>query len=115
MFSERSVIMQNDMNNTNGGGNYPVNNNQYIPGRSQAIASLVLGILAVICCFTKVGAFVGVILGIIGIAMAKKSKRLGYVGGMRTAGFVFSLIAVIICIIAFVAALAAIGLIASLV
>lgn len=74
------------------------------PGSGAAIASLVLGIVGLF--------FAGIILGIIGLVMAAKAKREGYTGGIRTAGFVLSLIALIvsavltvIILVAFVAAL----------
>ena len=58
------------------------------PGQGPAIASLVLGI---------VGLFVaGIICGIIGLCMAAKAKNEGYVGGIRTAGFVLSLVALVL-------------------
>lgn len=61
------------------------------PGLSYAIASLVLGINGLV--FAGFGGFV---LGIIGLIMAYVAKSKGYVGGMRKAGFVCSLIALIL-------------------
>ncbi|MBR2742294.1 MAG: hypothetical protein IKD89_01755 [Clostridia bacterium] len=99
----------NDYNsyNNNNNNNYPVNN--YVPGRTQAIISLVCGIIAVILCFTGKGAIIGIILGIVGIVMSRKAKKLGFVGGMQTAGFVLSLISVIVCLVAFIIAIALVG------
>ena len=39
--------------------------------------------------------FAGIILGIIGLVFASKAKNAGYVGGLRTAGFVLSLISLV--------------------
>ncbi len=70
-----------------------------IPGRGSAIASLVLGIISValwvFAAAFVVTIFVSVILGIIGLILASNAKKQGYIGGIRTAGFVLSLIGVI--------------------
>ena len=63
------------------------NNNGLLPGQGAAIASLVLGIVGLF--------FAGIILGIIGLVMASMSKNAGYEGGIRTAGFVLSLISLV--------------------
>ena len=69
------------------GNQYPQNGGSQ-PGKGAAIASMVLGI---------VGMFIaGIILGIIGLAMASKAKNEGYTGGMRTAGFVLSLLSLVL-------------------
>lgn len=77
-------------------------------GRGRAVASLVLGICAIICWFFGAGAIAGVVLGIVGICLANKAKSLGNTEGVRTGGFVCSIIglvgsglAVIIYIMAF--------------
>ena len=72
---------------------YPQNGD--VPGKGAATASLVLGIVGFF--------FAGVVLGIIGLCMASKAKQEGYVGGMRTAGFVLSLLSLILSAIATVA------------
>lgn len=61
-----------------------------------AIASLVLGIIALVCSFFGVGAWLGLILGIIGIILGVLAKK-EQPSGIATAGFVCSLIAVILC------------------
>lgn len=61
-----------------------------------AVASLVLGIIALICTFSVYGAWIGLILGIIGIILgiiAKKEQP----SGIATGGFICSLIATILC------------------
>lgn len=50
---------------------FPVNNQQPLPN---ATASLVLGILSIVFCFTY--GVVGVVLGIIGLVLANKDRRL---------------------------------------
>ena len=74
----------------------------------KAVASLVLGIIALVCVFFGYGAILGVILGIIGIILSISAKKENP-SGMATAGFVLSLIAVIICVIGFIACVACVG------
>ena len=81
-----------------------VNNEE---GKPLAIASLVLGIIAVVCCFTGIGSIVAIICGIIGIVLAGKSKNRGYFGGMRTAGFVLSIIGLVLGVLIFILVIAA--------
>ncbi len=83
--------------------------NENIPGKGKAIASMVLGIIAVVFWFFGAGSAVSVILGIIGLSLASSAKKDGFEGGMRTAGFVLSLIGLIGGAIAFVACVACVG------
>ena len=82
-------------------------------GKGLAIASMVLGIVGLVFTFF-INGLIGLILGIIGLVLASKSKQLGFTGGMRTAGFVTSLISVILgavlFVLAAVACVAAIGI-----
>ncbi|MBQ2819015.1 MAG: hypothetical protein IKM67_04890 [Clostridia bacterium] len=76
-------------------------------------ASLVLGIIALVCTFFGSFGWIGVIVGIIGIilgAMAKKRNP----SGVATAGFVCSIIGTVICGIGFLACAACVGGLASL-
>lgn len=76
----------------------PVNTapvNGQVPGKGKAIASLVLGLVAIVCWFFGFSAIASLVCGIIGVALAGKAKKEGYVGGIRTAGFVLSLIGLI--------------------
>ena len=82
----------------------PEHNNP--PGKSNAVASLVLGIIAVVFWFFGYSAILSVILGIIGLAQAGKARELGYEDTIRTAGFVLSLIGLIGGALAFVACIA---------
>ena len=79
------------------------------PGRGAAIASLVLGIIAVALWFFGYSALVSIVLGIIGLVCAGNAKKAGFVGGLRTAGFVLSLIGLIGGAVAFVACVACVG------
>lgn len=68
------------------------------PGKGKAIASLVLGIIGCLMCFgfsTVILPILGMIVGIIGLALASSSKKEGFAGGIRTAGFILSILAVI--------------------
>ena len=48
------------------------------PGKSNATASLVLGIIAVVFWFFGYSSILSVILGIVGLIQASKAKELGY-------------------------------------
>lgn len=80
-----------------------------IPGKGAATASLVLGIIAVVCWFFGYSAIVSVVLGVIGLILAGNAKKAGFVGGVRTAGFVLSLIGLIGGALVFVACVACVG------
>ena len=124
----------NDYNANNGGYNsYNNNNNGYynggynnggynnggynnyngdVPGKGAATASMVLGIISVVLWFFGYSAIVSVILGVVGLILAGNAKKAGFMGGIRTAGFVLSLIGLIggaLVFIAFVAVVGAIG------
>lgn len=74
-------------------------------GDSQATTALVLGIISLVCVlasFTVIGAIAGIVLAIIGLVMAHKSSVLGCVSGKRTAGFVCSVVGLVlnsVCIV----------------
>ena len=84
-------------------------NNHNVPGKGAAVASLVLGIIAVVLWFFGYTSIVSVILGIVGLVCAGNAKKAGFMGGLRTAGFVLSLIGLIGGGIAFVACVACAG------
>lgn len=87
-------------------------NDNKIPGKGAATASMVLGIISVVLWFFGYSALVSVILGIVGLILAGNAKKAGFVGGMQTAGFVLSLIGLIggaIFFVACVVCVAAIG------
>ena len=83
--------------------------NNNIPGKGAATASLVLGIISVVLWFFGYSALVSVILGIVGQILAGNAKKAGFNGGIRTAGFVLSLIGLIGGAIFFVACVACVG------
>ena len=83
--------------------------NNNIPGKGAATASLVLGIISVVLWFFGYSALVSVILGIVGLILAGNAKKAGFNGGIRTAGFVLSLIGLIGGAIFFVACVSCVG------
>lgn len=83
--------------------------NNKIPGKGAAVASLVLGIIGVVLWFFGYSSAISVILGIIGLVLAGNSKKAGFVGGVRTAGFVLSLISLIGGAIFFISCVACVG------
>ena len=83
---------------------------QKLPGRNEATISLVLGIISGLCWFAGYSAILSVILGIIGLVLAGKSKKLGNNSGVRTAGFVLSLVGLIGGAVIFLACVALVGL-----
>ena len=80
-----------------------------VPGKGAATASLVIGIIGVVCWFFGYSAIVSVILGIIGLVLSGNAKKAGFEGGIRTAGAVLSLIALIGGAVVFVVCVACIG------
>ena len=87
--------------------------NGKIPGRGQAIASLVLGIISIVFVWFGYSTLVGLACGIVGVFMAAGAKKRGYTGGMRTAGFVCSLVGTILCALVFAACIACIACVAA--
>ena len=74
----------------------------------KAVASLVLGICSVVSWFFGLGALLGMVLGIVGLVLAGQAKKAGNIEGIRTAGFVCSLIGLIGSAIAVIIALGAV-------
>ena len=75
----------------------------------KAVAALVLGIIACASVLTGVGAIVGVILGIIGIVLAKKAKNAGNTEGICKAGFILSIIGLCVSGVCLIMTLGLIG------
>lgn len=71
------------------------------PGHGAAVGSLVCGIVGLVLSFVLyfltagIGDVVALILGIVGIVLASNAKRDGNMEGIRTAGFVLSLLSLI--------------------
>lgn len=93
---------------------YENDNRGQVPGQNDAVVSLVLGILSVVLWFFGYSSILSVVLGVVGLVYASKSKRLGFQGGIRTAGFVLSLIGVIGGAFVFIACIACVGAIGAL-
>ena len=70
-----------------GGGYTPPPPEQ--PGKGKALAALILGIAAIVFSYVP---FIGIAAGIVGIFMALGSKKVGFTGGMLTAGMICSII-----------------------
>ena len=72
-----------------------MNENGQIPGKSAEIASLVLGIASVVCWFFGYFSFLSIVCGIVGLILAGSARNAGFISGLRTAGFVLSLIGLV--------------------
>ena len=68
-------------------------------GHGLAIGSLVCGIIGIGLWFFGYTCLISVVLGIVGLVLAGNAKKEGNTEGIRTAGFIVSLIALIIGII----------------
>lgn len=84
-------------------------NQQNVPGKGAAIGSLVCGIVSIVFWFFGVTSLLSLILGIVGLILANSSKKAGYNEGLRTAGFVVSLIGTIFGALIFVSCVACVG------
>ena len=91
---------------------YENDNRGQVPGQNDAVVSLVLGILSVVLWFFGYSSILSVVLGVVGLVYASKSKQRGFDG--RTAGFVLSLIGVIGGAFVFIACIACVGAIGAL-
>ena len=80
-------------------------------GKGVAIASMVLGIVSVVTWFFGVGAVIGLVTGIIGLICASRAKKVGYEGGIRTSGFVCSIIGLVGSALVLLACVACVGII----
>ena len=91
--------------------NYNNNNFQapQQPGRGQAIASMVLGIVSCVFMWFGYGSLIALACGIVGLFLWSSAKKQGYVGSMLTAGFVLSLIGTILSALIFVSCVACVG------
>ena len=78
------------------------------PNNNKAVASLVLGIVSVVCIFFGYGALLGIALGIVGLILGINAKKEAP-SGMATAGIVLSIVAIAACAIAFIACVACLG------
>lgn len=94
-----------DSANTVGGAGYRADNNA---SNGTAVASLVLGILSILCAFFGYSSILGLILGIVGVSLGAKARKISQTG-IATGGFVCSLIGLIFCAVGLVCAVACVG------
>lgn len=85
-------------------------------GKAMGVASLVLGILSLLCCLTGLGAFFGIIMGIIGLVLGSKARELlpPTERGMATTGWICSIVALCLCAAILFAVLGFFGAISAL-
>ena len=78
------------------------------------IASLVLGIVSLVCGFFLAGfQWVGAIVGLIGIILGALGRKNPEQKGVSTAGLVCSIIGFVLCIILYIACVACVSSLAS--
>ena len=81
-------------------------NNGSDSAKNMAIASMVLGIVAVVFAWFGWGAFVSLACSIVGLVLAVNAKKKGNTSGMQKAGLVLSLIGIICAIIGLITCIA---------
>ncbi|MCH5296177.1 MAG: DUF4190 domain-containing protein [Ruminococcus sp.] len=91
---------QGDQYNQNQPYQYQQYQEQPESGKNFAIASLVMGILSLVCCGSFVFSILGIIFGVISKQRQKENN------GMATAGLVLSIIAIALSIIGIIIAVA---------
>ncbi len=74
----------------------------------KAVASMILGIVSLVCILFGTFAFIGMIAGIVGLVLGISANKEGKTG-MATAGVVMSAIGLGLCAITFIACLACVG------
>ena len=72
-----------------------------MPGKGKAIASMCCGIAGLVCAWESYGAIVGLVLGIVALCLASSAAKEGNESGMRKAGYITGLIAVILSAVVF--------------
>ena len=82
---------------------------QNIPGKGAAIGSLVCGIVSIVFWYFGVTSILSLVLGVVGLVLASNSKKAGFDGGLRTAGFVLSIIGTVFGALIFVSCIACAG------
>ena len=78
-------------------------------GQGAAVGSLVCGILAAVLGIFLFGGVVSLILAAVGLVLASKAKKEGFSGGLRTAGFVLSVIGLVVGAVGLIACVACSG------
>lgn len=80
------------------------------PGKNQAILSLVLGIVSCVLFWFGNTTLIALVCGVLGLIFWSSAKKIGYTGGILTAGFIVSLIGTILSTLVFVACVACVGI-----
>ena len=80
-----------------------------VPGHDKAIIALIFGIVSCVTFFWGYFALISIIAGIVGLVMASKAKKEGNAESIRTAGFILSLVGMILGTIVFIATIALVG------
>lgn len=74
----------------------------------KTIASLALGIAAIVCVFFGFSALLGIALGVVGLVLGIKAKK-EEPSGMVTAGIILSIFSIGLCLIGIIALVASNG------
>ena len=98
-----------DSANVEGGAGYRADNST---SNGPAVASLVLGILSIICSFFGYSSIAGLLFGIIGTVLGAKARKQSQTG-IATGGFVCSIIGLILSAVGLVCALACVSALSS--
>ena len=105
----------NPQSQQNFNGNYNPQNgnpNNATDKNGKAVASLVLGIVGLVCIFFGYGALIGIICAIVGIVLGTSAKK-EQPSSMANAGVVLGIVALALCIVSFLACVACAGALAS--
>jgi hypothetical protein len=78
----------------------------------KAVASLVLGIIGLVCVFFGVYAWIGVIVAVVGLVLGVLAKK-EQPSKFASAGVIMSIIAIALCLISFIACIACVGALAA--
>jgi len=92
------------------------NNNMYQQtpqNKNKATASLVLGIISLVCIFLGYGALLGAVLGVLGLVFGIQAKK-EFPSSLATTGIILSTIGLAMCAIVFLACVACIGAIGTI-
>ena len=73
------------------------------------VASLVLGIISIVCSFFGAFSWIGIVLGIAGVIFGAIGRKNIYKQGVATAGLVCSIIGLVLSSILFIACVACVG------
>ena len=79
------------------------------PAHGKAAASIIVGIIGVICWFFGYSSLLSIILGVVGVVLASKAKKEGNTEGMRTGGLILSIVSLVGGIIAFIVTVVVVG------